>query len=313
MKHPNPLMLLRIAQADAYCMAFEYVSLLEQLPLIKRGAFVAPGFKSELLSFKAFKAHPLYRLKPGTYTDDTQMSIAIAEHLRDRVPNERDDFANSFVRTFIRDPRDGYSRGFQAILERVTTGQQLLLALDPSSDKNGAAMRSVPLGVLPNPITVCDVAARQARVTHDTEEGRVSSQIVALLSHFSLYSDKDLPGVVELALEVQPRFSEFLSAPWNGPVVCQKRQGDFGVGINTVAAVCTLLKEGQSLLDILHRVIEWGGDTDSVAAIAWGIASARMKEDIPAFFEDDLEPGGAFGPTFLRTLGTRLMDEYGKG
>ncbi|WP_334879318.1 ADP-ribosylglycohydrolase family protein [Nostoc sp.] len=43
--------------------------------------------------------HPRFRLNPGSYTDDTQMSIAITEVI-------------VFVTAFKRDEREGYARIF---------------------------------------------------------------------------------------------------------------------------------------------------------------------------------------------------------
>jgi hypothetical protein len=73
--------------------------------------------------------------------------------------------------------------------------------------------------------------------------------------------------------------------------------------------VLTLVSEEKTLLDIAKKTIEWGGDTDSVLSIAWGIASTRMHEELPAFFEGGLE-NGPYGRTFLRDLGTKLMRRF---
>ncbi len=76
----------------------------------------------------------------------------------------------------------------------------------------------------------------------------------------------------------------------------------------TAHAVHTLLTTNNSLMDIMRQVIEWGGDTDSVAAIAWGIASARHQDEVlPDFFEHDLEIGRPYGKIYLEEMGTRLM------
>ena len=64
---------------------------------------------------------------------------------------------------------------------------------------------------------------------------------------------------------------------------------------------------------MLEQIIQWGGDTDSVAAITWGIASARYKDNsfIPEFMVRDLEGGNAdTGATYLIALGTRLMEKF---
>jgi ADP-ribosylglycohydrolase len=297
MRHPNPVMLLRIAQGDAYGMATEYI----ELP---RDAHV----RDRALAFERYVEHPRHSVAAGRYTDDTQMSIAVAEVLLDETSARRDtttltrELADAFVRCFQRDPRKGYSRGFQTFLESVKDASDFLGRVRNDSDKNGAAMRSVPIGVLDDPALVKRVAEVQARITHDTPGGVSSSQAVALMSHFALHLEEPL-GVLPAWLDGE--LSAHL-APWDGAPVAGP-----GVGISTARAVLTLVSQEASLLGIARRAIAWGGDTDSVLAIAWGIASARMREGLPEFLECGLEDG-PYGRTFLRGLGERLAKVYAR-
>jgi len=308
MKHPNPLMLLRIAQGDALGLAVEYAKFPRDQEL-----------KEKVLRFEHYYKHPTHSLQPGAYSDDTQMSVAVAEALIAEkstpflsVPTSvrylasiQSSFAESFVRCFKRDPRDGYARGFQTFLEGVKDGRDFLDRINPVSDKNGAAMRAVPIGVLPTPELVYYVAGEQAKLTHHTSGGLGSAIIVALLSHFALYSDAPMSEAREFVRDfLKIPDSEESIAPWTGGPV----QGP-GVGIATARAVMTLVTTETSLLNIAKTAIEWGGDTDSVLAIAWGIASTRMREDLPSFFEDELEDG-TYGLDFLRDLGAELMRAY---
>lgn len=305
MKHPNPLMLLRIAQGDAFGMATEYI----KFPRDQR-------VYDQALKFERYVKHPTHKLDAGQYTDDTQMSVAVSEVLLDYGdPFQRLDlgtipvlgaemrvlFAESFVRCFKRDVRDGYSRGFQAFLESITDGAEFLRTIKADSDKNGAAMRSVPIGVLPNPLACIMVAETQAKLTHDTPGGIESSVLVALMSHFALWYDEPFRDMDEFlaTFEFEVEFPPWDGRPVTGP----------GVGINTARAVKTLLETERTLLGIAKKTIEWGGDTDSVLAIAWGIASARMDDELPAFFEGGLEDG-SYGRAFLRGLGARLMQKF---
>lgn len=291
MRNPNPDMLLRIAQADAFGMAVEYVKLPEH-----------QGLVDQALRMDRYLRHPTHGLAAGTYTDDTQMSIAVAEVLLGGDLS-RQAFADAFVRVFWRDPRDGYARGFQAFLEKTRTGAEFLRTIRPDSDKNGAAMRSVPIGVLEDPAEVARVAEVQARLTHDTLGGVASAQAVALMSHYALHESapmSELPRWLARQLKLPRGFPRWEGDPVKGP----------GVGLATAMAVLTLVSEQPTLLDILRTAIEWGGDTDSVASVAWGIASARMREPLPEFFEVMLEPGRLYGPAFLRSLGSRLADAY---
>ncbi len=310
MRHRNDLMLLRIAQGDAYGMAREYV---------KTPDF--PDHVAECLKLERYLAHPSYhKLPPGTYTDDTQMSIAVTEVLIPGIgvdPQQEialaEDFYSAWFRCFKRDPRDGYSRAFQAILEEATTVDHLKLLIKPTSNANGAAMRSVPLGVIENVKALVHVAGLQASTTHATHGGINSSIAVALMSHFALYDRRSFSSMLGWGTQYCPVFEHFRE-PWVGPVQEASKDGKgLGVGLNTAWAVHTLLATETSLMGILKKTIEWGGDTDSVAAIAWGIASARYQDEVlPEFLERDLEAktSGKYGPTYLRQLGRQLMEAY---
>lgn len=308
-------MLLRIAQADAFAAAVEYVKREEHKDLFEA-----------VERFDSYKQHPRHKgLKAGCYTDDTQMSIAVARSLIDSAitwifrDNEdecltHEAFAEQFFQTFKRDPRDGYSRGFQKILEKAKDSVHLRSLIVPDSTKNGAAMRSVPLGVLRDPKRVIEVAGTQAGVTHQTWAGINSSAAVALMSHFALHDRRGFNCMYDWCVQWLPAF-EFFKKPWDGPVGIKddNRSTTLGVGMCTAHAVHTLLVQEKSLMGILRKTIEWGGDTDSVASIAWGIASCRYQDELlPEFLERDLEAKGnlKYGPTFLKDLGKQLMEAY---
>lgn len=96
-------MLLELAVGDAYGAGFEYADAqrVQQYNNLSR-----------------YAQHPSNRSKRGCYTDDTQMSLAIAETI---VAGERgtpEVLARRFVATFKRDPREGYaSRFYQFLLK----------------------------------------------------------------------------------------------------------------------------------------------------------------------------------------------------
>lgn len=300
MKNPNPDMLLRIAQGDAYAASTEYIKFPRDQAVY-----------DEALKFEGYGRHPTHDdLRPGWYTDDTQMSLAVAEVLLGERPFTREKFADAFVRCFKRDQRGGYSRNFQVFLESVSSGAEFMEKIRPNSDKNGAAMRSVPIGVLPDPIEALMVAEWQAKLTHDTPDGVFSAQAVTLMSHFALHSDEPMTPenlwefISDFGVGMAPEH-ELFSAEWPGGPVKGPR-----VGFNTARAVFHLVTRCKSLSEILATTIQWGGDTDSVAAIAWGIASTRMRPKLPGFFEATLEPDRQYGSEFLKDLGAKLMAKF---
>lgn len=316
MLNRNDLMLLRIAQADAYALAVEYVSRKKH-----------PQLFEDVLKFEKFHRNPERQhtsLSAGSYSDDTQMSISVAETL---IANEklmkgslisihdharlRLSFGNGFYDAFRRDQRDGYSRAFQKILEESNSADHMRSLIVPNSVANGAAMRAVPLGVIPDVSQIYWVASTQASVTHDTWGGMASSRAIALMSHYALCEPTDFSKMHEWCLRIDPTFQLF-ERPWKGGVGLKSTDPEgLGIGVCTAWAVHTLLTTKTSLMDILRQVIEWRGDTDSVAAIAWGIASCRYQDEVlPSFLTTDLEPHTQFGVKFLKDLGKKLMDTY---
>lgn len=311
MKNPNPNMLLKIAQADSYAAATEFLKLTRDEDL---------EVYEQALKYEKYCKHPRHNLSAGKYTDDTQMSIGIAEVLLQTQEPGLKQYADAWVRCFQRDQRDGYARGFQKFLETNKTADDFLKNIRSRSEKNGAAMRSVPIGVLPDVNSVCVVAESQASVTHDTVIGRYASVAVALLSHWALHvaepaQDEGDGGwwngygfvLHYLPKEYKSLWEEVASFAWDGSVHS---------ATDTVHAVFQSLVSSSSLMEVLDKIIRWQGDTDSVAAIAWGIGSSCpffLEDDAPDWMYYCLEPGGKYGPEFLKDLGSQLMDKYSKG
>ncbi len=304
MIYPNSDMLYYIAIGDAYCLATEYIKSPRDDEL-----------RAKALRFEKYLKHPTHGIRPGVYSDDTQMSAANAEVLIENDSFRSIQFANKWVQVFHRDPRDAYSRGFQRFLETTKTGKEFIINIDPSSNKNGGAMRSVPFGVLKTPEEVLAAATLQCKLTHDTPGGLFGSQAVALMSHFFLYAPMkaNYTNLREFLFDnMKPTIREVMELgviedvfnSWDGRV-----QGP-EVGINTALAVFQLVTYCKTLKEVLRQTIEWGGDTDSVAAIALGIASCRLEDDLREFMHLMLEPGSPYGTEYLKKTGSLLMEKY---
>lgn len=125
-------MLTEIAIADAYGAGFEFCS---EDKIISQN------------NLDLYSKHELYDIL-GKYTDDTQMSIAIVEFILSGQEWNKENIASKFIECFKRDVRLGYSEGFFNLLSKVESSKDLLELIIPTSERNGAAMRSVPIGFL---------------------------------------------------------------------------------------------------------------------------------------------------------------------
>ncbi len=274
-------MLLHIGIGDAYGAGFEFSS---------RDKI------NKYNDLTTYCEHDL-GLPAGNYTDDTQMSLAISELLIDQVEWTRSAIADKFVECFKRDVRFGYSKGFQAFLTSVESGDEFLEKMRPDSTRNGAAMRSAPLGVVRDIPNLLAMSRLQAELTHDTEIGVKSSQAVALASHYFLYGCGPKSELTEFVSEHTK--SNWLDN-WSAPVAC--------CGEETVNALLTVLKKCESLEDVLLQSVELGGDVDTVAAVGLGIASQSVEfsKELPEFLYTNLE-NEMYGRDYLAKVGRQLM------
>lgn len=228
------------------------------------------------------------------------MSLAIAEMLYDGIDWTPINLADKFVEVFKRDPRKGYAARFYDFLQNVNTGREFLEKINPDSDKSGAAMRAGPIGFLPDIRAVIDYAAVQAKLTHDTPIGIGSAVAAALMAHYFLY---DYGKKSDLGRFIEAHVPGNWAEPWREEVKSQ--------GCMHVRAAITAVMEEYSLSSVLMRSIDFGGDVDTVAAIAMASASCskEIKKDIPGVLVSGLEDG-RFGRSYLVGLDKMLIAEF---
>lgn len=226
-------MLVELAIGDAYGGSFEHAY---------------PSFVAEHNNLTGYVPH---HGQPGAparrYTDDTQMTIAIAEVLVSGLRWTPLLLAEQFVRAYHRDPHDGYAPSFHRLLSEVRDGEELLRRLRPQSDKSGAAMRAGPIRVLPTVDDVLYHAKLQARITHDTPAGIAAAQAAALAVH---YCHHRVGPLSEIARWIEGILPEDVghggwALPWSGKVGPQ--------GWMSVRAALTTLANGRSLSGMLLR------------------------------------------------------------
>lgn len=277
-------MLLELAIGDSYGAGFEYASEMNQFNDLSK-----------------YIQHPRHKtVHPGQYTDNTQMSIALAELIVSGDEWTPLNIANRFVDCFKRDWRDGYARGFQKFLESINSGQEFLDKIKPHSDKSGAAMRACPIGVYPDVFEVLEKAEIQAKLTHDTPDGIAAAKAAALMTHCCYYDKKSYSYVDFLPNALERHIPGYgWGKDWVGKVKSK--------GYMSVHAAVTAVKRHIKLSELLMACINFTGDTDTVATIALGTAScsSEYEDDLPDVLFDTLE-NGKYGKDYLVELDKQL-------
>lgn len=275
-------MLIELAVGDAYGAGFEYVN----SQLIRQFNTLA-----------AYRRHPRHGTRPGEYTDDTQMSLAVAEAIVAGDAWTPEALAARFVNAFKRDPREGYAQGFHTFLTRIRDSRQFLELIRPTSDKSGAAMRAGPIGIFPTIAEVTERATVQARLTHDTPDGIHAAVAAALMTHYCLYGLGPREQIGRFLEQLVPGA---WTDPWRGKVGPK--------GWMSVQAAVTALARNERMSALLLDCINFGGDVDTVAtiALAAGSCSAEVQQDLPQHLLDGLERG-PYGYDYIAELDRQLM------
>jgi ADP-ribosyl-[dinitrogen reductase] hydrolase len=279
-------MLLELAIGDAYGGGFEYASR-EMVATYNTLEGYVKRKQGDTVSW-------------GRYTDDTQMSLAIAEAIVSGEAWTPENLAQRFVEVFHRDQRLGYAQRFYDFLKRVRSGQQFLDEIKPASDKSGAAMRAAPIGIFSTLEEVKEKTTIQARLTHDTPDGIAAAVAAALATHYCLYDLGPTNAVREFLDAEVPGYD--WAEPW-------RADGHVGSkGWMSVRAAVTALATNDSLSSLLKACIAYTGDVDTVATVALAAASCSRayRQDLPGVLIYRLE-NGTYGRDYITALDTRLM------
>lgn len=275
-------MLIELAIGDAYGAGFEYAGM---------------TFVRQHNTLAAYMPHPRHKLTPGSYTDDTQMSLAIAEVILSGDAWTPPRLADQFVLAFHRDQRPGYAQRFYQFLLTTHDGQDFLNRIQSASDKSGAAMRATPIGIYPTITEVVEKCQVQAALTHNTPDGINAAVAAALAAHYLLYN-----------LGPKARLGHFLEqhVPGNWAEPWQDKVGS--KGWMSVRAAITAIIQSSSLSELLMRCVAFCGDVDTVAAIglAAGSCTAELVADLPRHLYENLEQG-TYGLDYITKLDKQLL------
>ncbi len=231
------------------------------------------------------------------WTDDTQMSVDVAESLLARGAVDADDLARRFARSY-RWSR-GYGPGAARVLKKIAAGQDWQLAnrsvYPEGSYGNGGAMRAPMLALFyaRRPDALLEAVEQVTLITHAHPRGVEGALLVATATLLSLRQADPLE--ILLAAGVCSRHVEFtrsidIAAKWLAAGVLPKpRQvaAELGNGIAAARSCVTALFVALSFADrpfeeMLDFVTRCGGDTDTLGAMAGAVGGARRgKAGLP--------------------------------
>ena len=220
-----------------------------------------------------YEAHPMKSMdfplfgQESQFTDDTVLTVATAYSILEKC-----DYAEAF-RTFGRRyPRAGYGGAFYHWLFSSQSGPY-------NSWGNGSAMRVSPVGFAFESVdAVLEEAERSASVTHNHPEGIKGAQATAL----AVFLARKGENKYSIRDDIEKRFTYDLSRTlddirpgYRFEVSCE----------GSVPESITAFLESKDFEDAVRKAVSLGGDSDTMACIAGGIAHAfygKIPEEIVA-------------------------------
>ena len=222
-----------------------------------------------------------FRLKPGQWTDDTAMALALADSLLACTAFDPTDLMTRFVQWRDEGAYSCTGTCFDigttvaAALSRWSrTGDPLAGSTDPGTAGNGSLMRLAPVAVRywNDPSKLRHAAATQSRTTHAAPEA-VSACVAwaGLLAEAIAGADR--------AQVLRPRHGDhagtianILAGSWRGMRRCDVRSSGFVA--HSLEAALWSVGSTDSFAAAVLTAANLGGDADTTAAIAGQLAGA---------------------------------------
>ena len=231
------------------------------------------------------KEFPLFSER-SRFTDDTVMTIAVADAFLDAQPNAADEWTTNRLINGLRMwgkkyPRAGYGVRFNLWL-------QVQKPIPYNSFGNGSAMRVSSIAWLYNDMNAVRKAARMsAEITHNHPEGIKGAEATAA----AIYLARTGHSKAEIKEYIVKNFQYDLSR------TCDEIRPNYRhieSCQQTVPEAITAFLEGESFEDVIRTAVSLGGDCDTLTAIAGSIAEGyygvpeALKEECRLRLPDDM-------------------------
>ncbi len=266
------------------------------------------------------------RLGAGTYTDDTEMMIALAESLvRSRGINGAD-LAHSFLENF--NPLRGYGAGSRKAMEMLRAGVSWKEAgkqvFEGGSYGNGASMRIAPIGCLycHDREALKEAVYTSCLITHTHPWGQEGALLQAYAVALGITADlekridtahflsalKDILPAGSPYLEKMDTIRTLLEENSSVEDVVRLLGNDSRALTSVPSAIFSFLKHVDDFEESVVYAVGLGGDTDTIAAMTGAIAGGfHGKGAIPGRWFDLLERGEK-GVDYIEQLALNLYD-----
>lgn len=237
------------------------------------------------------------RLPAGSFTDDTEMALALAESLLANCPLDPEDLADRFVAWYRAGPPDVGIQTAQ-VLGRIARGEAWTAAVGavqarrPDSAGNGSVMRCWPVALAhPDDLPALLSDSRlQSRVTHPHPECVAGSALINAIIYFLLHGAAPQEAVaqaLDAVGDLPPGLHQAVKA---APALSRSELKNSGWVRHTVESAIWGLLATSSFEEAVIQVVNLGNDADTAGAVVGALAGAAYGlEAIPVRWREVLQ------------------------
>jgi len=301
------------------------------------GCFLGDAFGSDFEGMDPdrvqFHISHLTKRFTRSYTDDTDMTLALAESLIQRGKIDPEDIAKQF--SLSCDLTRGYGAGTIDAILALRAGLKwdrvARIVFESGSFGNGAAMRVSPVGLFfhDDVAALQEAAMEQAKITHAhplSQWGAVMQACSVGLAVIQnpkepLETDKVIPQLREVLwrgpieyLRALNKIEELLALKKKLPAreIVQTLGNGVEAHFSVPSASYLAVANSPDFLDAIRTAVSLGGDTDTIAGMVGAIVGAHVGEKgLPIEWIEQLEDGPR-GRSFARSLADRLFEVWWK-
>jgi poly(ADP-ribose) glycohydrolase ARH3 len=233
------------------------------------------------------------------YTDDTHMTIGIAESLVECHGFDGAHMANCFIKNYRKEPWRGYGPGPPKVFRLIESGQPwdkaAGLVYPGGSFGNGSAMRVAPVGLLfwEEQVRLREVSSRSSLITHSHPLGIEGAVLQASAIALAVAASSEVPldsrsflsrllaeATEEVYRDKLIKMESLLEHPENRSEVVYQLGNGIEAFNSVPTAIFAFLSHPQDFHSAIIYAISLGGDTDTIASMAGAISGAYLG--IPA-------------------------------
>lgn len=223
----------------------------------------------------------VWNLKPGEVTDDTMMTIAVAEGILENPKDPIKCIGKNFISWYDTDPKDVGNtvklamEGYKKYNSWKKAASYAYKHLNQHSAGNGTLMRCIPVALYYDDLKkIIKISREQSMLTHYDEKAAEACELYNTIIYRYLNGEEKLKVIEEETLKYQD-YEDIMSTK-------KIELNPSGYVIDTLQCALWCFINNSNSEDAICEAANIYGDPDTIGAIAGGLAGVYYGiDDIP--------------------------------